>query len=234
MTFRTGPQWLEGNLSFTRGMGSNRTPDGMTGRTEAWNGQASLSSSFGWVTLSAGKDRSRSRDQILDFGNTDVNRNRASIQMNPGRVTLVGSWEDSVVERGRENTFAWVWQRVGSATLSVPLSRATLTANAGAFTNTGFLGRDTSVFWGGALEAELARSLHLSTWIRYDKATATQASLDQAGVMWLVLAEYRIRDFTLGAEYRNTRQDLKSSLQNAQFQGRQMLIRVSRKVNVPL
>jgi len=234
-TFRTGPRWLEGQLSYLRGMGSNRTPDDVSGETSMWSGLATVSSTIGWFTISAGRERSRAQDQILDFGNAEVLRDRASLQVQPGRLTLTGNWEDAVIERGRASTLATLWQRTGSASASYRLTRsATLTANAGAFTNIGSSGTDTTLFWGGTIDAEPVPALRLSAWVRHDEATATLVSLDQRGLAWLALAEYQIRDFTLGAEYRNTLQDLTSRPQDTRFEGRQMLIRISRKLYVPL
>src|SRR6185503_19572862 len=91
-TFRTGPHWLEGSVAYTGGKGMNRTPEGTTGATAAQYGQATLSSTIGWVSVSAGEDRSITRDDILDYGNTGVVRDRASLDLHPWRLGIGGSW----------------------------------------------------------------------------------------------------------------------------------------------
>lgn len=232
-TFRTGPRWLEGSVAYSAGKGLNRTPDGRTGATTAQSGQATLSSTIGWLSVSAGEDRSNTRDDILDYGNTDVIRDRASLDIHPWRLTIGGSWEDSTINRGRDATFARLRQRAGTGAASLRIVRATtITANAGTFTNLGLSGEDTTEYWGGHVDVEPARRLRLTGWIRQEAATATQTGLDQRTVSWLGLADYQLRDFTVGLEYRNNFQDLRSTplLDRYRFKGHQVQLRIARKL----
>ena len=235
--FRTGPHWLEGSVAYNAGTGLNRTPEGMTGETAAQAGQATLSSTIGWVSVSAGEDRSITRDDILDYGNTDVVRDRASLDLHPWRLSIGGSWEDSAINRGRGATFARLRQRAGNAAASVRVMRGwTITANAGTFNNVGLSGTDMTQFWGGHVEGEPSRGLRLSGWIRQETATATQTGLDQRTLAWLALADYQLRDFTVGLEYRNNFQDLRSTplLDRYRFKGHQVQLRIARKLSFAL
>jgi len=235
--FRTGPRWLEASLNAARGVGSNRTPQGASGDTQMWAGQATLTSSIRWFAVSAGEERSQSRDQILDFGNSDVIRDRASVQVQPGRFALLGSWEDAEIARGRDLTFSRTRQQTTTGAGSFRLGRsATLTATGGRFTSAGLWGSDTTRFWGGAFDAAPVSALHVTAWIRRDAITATQTELEQQSFAWFGSAEYRLRDFTVALEYRNTDQNLHSGLlaDRYSFSGRQILFRIARKVNIPL
>jgi hypothetical protein len=232
-TFRAGPHWLEGTLTYRHGVGSNQTPEKVFGSTRTWTGQAALSSTIRWVGLSVGRDRSSARDDLLDYGNADVQRDRASLQVLAGRVTVQGSWDDAVIDRGRDSTFASLWQRSASGSASLRVTRSsTITANGGGFTNIGLSGTDTTRFWGGAINVEPAAGLHLSAWIRQEEATATQTRLDRKGLGWLGLVEYQLRDFTMALEYRRTDEDLRSDFQVNRygFRGRQLNLRISRKL----
>ena len=235
--FRTGPHWLEGSVAYSAGKGLNRTPDGMTGTTATQYGQATLSSTIGWFVISAGEDRSNTRDDILDYGNTDIVRDRASIDVHPWRLTIGGSWEDSTIDRGRNATFARLRQQAGTGAASLRLSRGwAITANAGAFTNVGLSGTDITQFWGGHVDGDPLRGLHVSGWIRKELATATQTGLDQQTLSWLGLADYQLRDFTVGLEYRNNFQDLRAAplVDRYRFKGHQVQLRIARKLAIPL
>ena len=107
-SFRTGPRWFETSLNASRGAGNNRTPDGVVGNSSIWSGQAMATSSIRWLSLSAGRERSEARDDLLDFGNASTIRDRASVQAQPGRVSLNGTWENAIIERGRALTFEGV------------------------------------------------------------------------------------------------------------------------------
>jgi hypothetical protein len=236
-TFRAGPRWLEGSLGANRGVGLNRTPEGASGGTEMWSGQAMLGSSIGWFAISVGEDRSRARDDILDFGNADVIRDHASIQVQPGRLALSGTWEDALIERGRDLTYSRLWQRTATGSASFRLTRAaTLTGSGGAFTSLGYSGDDRTRFWGGALDAAPVPALHVSLWVRRDNITAAQAAIEQQSFAWFGSTEYRLRDFTVTLEYRDTDQDLRAAsiVDRYRFRGRQVLFRLSRTLSVPL
>lgn len=235
--FRTGPHWLEGLIAFNRGVGANRTPEGISGETQMWSGQGTVTSSISWFSVSVGEERSSAHDQILDFGNADVLRDRASIQFQPGRLSFSANWEDATIDRGRDATFVRLWQRTSTGSASVRVTRgSTLTASAGEFTNIGISGTDMTQFWGGALEAQPTRALHFALSVREEKATSTIAGLDQQGLAWFGLAEYQLRQFTVAFEYRNTDQDLRSAaLANRYlFKGRQLQMRISRKLTIPV
>ena len=235
--FRTGPSWLEGNVAYNQGVGSGRTPDGTSGNTATWSGQATVSSTIRWFGISVGEDRSTSRDDILDYGNVDVVRDRATVNVQPGRVTISGSWEHAVIDRGRDATFVRLLQRSATGSASLRVMRAwVIGANAGTFRNAGLSGTDTTQFWGGTVNLEPSRGLRISAWIRQEAATATQTGLDQDSLFWLGLVEYQLRDFTVGLEYRNTDQDLRGAplIDRYRFRGQQVLLRIARKVAIPL
>ena len=114
-SFRTGPRWFETSLNGSRGAGRNETPNGVTGTSSLWSGQAMVTSSIKWLSLSAGRERSEARDDLLDFGNASTVRDRGSVQLQPGRVSMTGTWENALIERGRATTFAHLRQQIGRA-----------------------------------------------------------------------------------------------------------------------
>ena len=232
-TFRAGPHWLEGSMAYRHGIGMNQTPEGVQGDTQTWAAQAALSSTIRWVGLSLGRDRSRARDDLLEYGNAEVRRDRAALQVQAGRLSLQGTWDDALVDRGRGTTFARLWQRTSSGTASLRVTRgATLTASGGTFTNVGLSGGDRSQFWGGAVNIEPATGLHLSGWLRQERIATTRPRLDRTGLGWMGLAEYQLRDFTMALEYRRIDDRLRSDLQadRYRFQGRQLNLRISRRL----
>ena len=143
-----------------------------SGNSSLWSGQAMATSSIRWLSLSAGRERSEARDDLLDFGNASTIRDRASVQAQPGRVSLNGTWENAIIERGRALTFAHLRQRTASGSLSVRLARTALaTGTVGNFDSIATVGTDTTRYWGGALEVTPSSSFHVTGWLRRDHIT---------------------------------------------------------------
>ena len=228
--YRAGVRGLEGSVEYTRGLGVNTLPDGRMGEIRSWSGQASLSSSFRWITLSAGYERLNGQDEILDFGNYDSRRRRASAQLQVGRGSLIGSWEDAVVDRGRDATFASSWQRTFTESASWRFIRdSLLTASAGGFEYQGGPGHDRTLFYGGACESSL-RALHLTAWLRREEVEASETRLSQASLFWFGELQYRLRTLSIALAYRKNHQDLRyERLTNPfLFRGHQLYVRISR------
>jgi hypothetical protein len=237
VSYRARVRWLEAGVQSAGGAGTNTTVEGQVGRTGSWAGQANLSASNRWVSVSGGYGRSRNWDDILDYGNTRYERGHAAVQGQAGRVLLNGSWEEALIERGRNLTIATDRQRIFTATASLRVGRdSLLSANAGGFRNDTESGRDRSVFGGAAFESQLWRALHLVLWGRLGNTSATQTGLDQRALSAFAQLEYRLRFFNFALEYRYNDQDLLSGdLANpVKFRGHQMLLRITRKFGFAL
>jgi hypothetical protein len=231
-TYRAGVRWLDGSIALTRGVGTNTTPEGRPGETASWSGQASLSSSLPWIGVGVGYDRAKSRDDILDFGNADNERTHASVTRQSGAMAWSGTWETSIVRRGRGATLASSRQQTFTATATYRLrSDVRLSANAGGFSQRAEFGRDRTAFYGGAFEAPLRRSLHVLIWLRRESTTATQTNLEQHALTGLGQMTYQLRAFSFSAEYRHYNQDLqyRHLTDPFVFRGHQLVLRVSRK-----
>ena len=231
-SYRAGVRWLEVNAGYNAGIGSNTTPEGRVGATKSWSGQANLSLSLLGFGLSGGYERSRNRDDILDFGNFSIDRAHAAIQGQTGRFLLNGNWEQARVERGRGATFVGNLQRSFAGTVSLRIGRGSLiSANGGGFLNDGDLGRDRALFAGVSLESQLMKSLHLTAWVRRGDTAATLTRLDQKTLYGFAQLEYRLRQFNLAVEYRHNEQHLLTGerADPYRFRGHQVLLRISRK-----
>jgi hypothetical protein len=231
-TYRAGIRWLQGSVGYSAGIGANTTPEGRVGAMRSEAGQASLSVSIKNVGLSGGYERTRNRDDILDYGNLFIERGHAAIQSQLGRFQLSGTWEQSLIERGRAVTFSSNLQQSFSGSVSLRIGHDSLvTANGGGFRNQGSFGRERAVFAGAALESQLLKSLHLTAWIRRGDTTATLTRLDQSTLYGFGQLEYRLRQFSLALEYRHNEQHLRASdlVNPYQFRGHQLMLRISRK-----
>jgi hypothetical protein len=236
-TYHAGPRWLEGTVTISRGIGSNTTAEGDVGRLGSESRHAMLSSSFSNVTISAGYDRQRSHDDILDYGNFGSDRVLGSFQTLGAVVTFVGSWDHSVVTRGRAATFATNRQETFTASATYTFSRnSRISANAGGFTNRADIGLDRTLFWGGTYEAQPRPRLHVAATLRREVTTATQTHLDQRGLRGFGEAGYRLRLFTFAVEYRDDDQRLRynPALEPYTFRGRQLLFRITRTFGIQL
>jgi hypothetical protein len=237
VSYRARVRWLDAGVQYAAGAGTNTTVEGQLGRTGSWAGQANLSASSRWFSVSGGYGRSNNTDDILDYGNFRYERGHAAVQGQAGRVLLNGSWEELLIERGRGLTFARERQRIVTATASLRVGRdSLLSANAGGFRSDIESGRDRSLFAGAAFESHLWRALHLAIWGRLGETTATQTGLDQRALNAFAQLEYRLRFFNFALEYRYNDQNLLSGdLANpVKFRGHQMLLRITRKFGFAL
>jgi hypothetical protein len=237
VSYRARVRWLDAGVQYAAGAGTNTTVEGQLGRTGSWAGQANLSASSRWFSVSGGYGRSKNSDDILDYGNFRYERGHAAVQGQAGRVLLNGSWEELLIERGRSLTFARERQRIVTATASLRVGRdSLLSANAGGFRSDIESGRDRSLFAGAAFESHLWRALHLAIWGRLGETTATQTGLDQRALNAFAQLEYRLRFFNFALEYRYNDQNLLSGdLANpVKFRGHQMLLRITRKFGFAL
>lgn len=237
VTYRAGRRWLEGTVGANRGAGLNTTLDGRPGSTANWSAQATLSSTIRSVTLGAGVEQAHGTDAILDYGNYNEQRRRASIQQQLGRFLVSGSLDDAVIDRGRDATLVRSEQRTFTSTATYRLGRdAAVNASAGGFTNHTGVDRDHTMFAGGGWDARVGRYLHLNAWIRREYAEASQTRLQQATFAWLGSAEYRLRLFLLALEYRHNDQDLEyvGLSQPFAYRGHQLRFRATRKFSLAL
>lgn len=234
-TYRAGVRWLDGSVSFMRGIGTNTTFDGTPGRLESWSAQSNLSSSLPWFSIGGGYDRAESRDDILDFGNFDSERTHASLTRQSAAISLTGTWENALIRRGRGVTAGGTRQQVFTATAMYRLrGEARIGANAGGFNNRSEFGRDRTVFYGGAFEAAPRRAMHLSVWLRQEDTTATQTNLVERALNGFAQLEYRLRAFNVSIEYRhyNQRLQYQQLVDPFAFRGHQLMLRISRRFGI--
>ena len=232
VTYRAGVRWLQGSVGYSAGGGTNTTPEGFEGRVKSESGEAGLSISIKGVGLSGGYERAKATDQVLDYGNYATERSHAAVNTQAGRVTLNASAERARVDRGRGATFSTNLQQSVSANASLRVRRESqVTASVGGFQNRGTYGDDRAVFAGVGLESQLAKQLHLSAWVRQGDMVASLTRLDQKTVYGFASLEYRIRQFNLAVEYRNSQQNLVTSdlTEPYSFRGHQVMLRLSRK-----
>jgi hypothetical protein len=237
VSYRARVRWLDAGVQYAAGAGTNTTLDGQVGSTGSWAGQANASASAQWFSVSGGYGRSKNTDDILDYGNFTYERGHAAIQGRAGRVLLNGSWEELLIDRGRNLTFASERQRIFTATASLRVGRdSLLSVNAGGFRNDSESGRDRTMFAGSNFESQFWRALHLTLWARLGETTATQTGLDQRALNAFAQLEYRLRFFNFAFEYRYNDQDLSSGdLANPiKYRGHQMLLRITRKFGFTL
>jgi hypothetical protein len=106
-----------------------------------------------------------------------------------------------------------------------------VSANVGGFQNQGTFGNDRAMFAGVGLESQLAKGLHLSAWVRQGEMLASLTRLDQKTAYGFASLEYRLRQFNLAVEYRNSRQNLMTSdlTDPYSFRGHQVMLRLSRR-----
>ena len=231
-TYRAGLRWVQGSVGYSAGGGTNTTPEGQVGKVKSEAGQAGLSIAIKGVGISGGYERSKASDEILDFGNYAIERTNAALNTQAGRVNLSASAERARVDRGRGATFSTNLQQSVSGNVSLRVGRDTqVSASVGGFQNRGTYGDDRAVFAGVALESQLAKALHLSAWVRQGEMMATLTRLDQKTTYGFASLEYKLRQFNLAVEYRNTQQDLMTSdLTNPyNFRGHQVMLRLSRR-----
>lgn len=208
-SYQLNTRWIGVGANATRGLGNNVTPDGRAGSTDSWSQEAHVSTSIAWFSAGGGYDRSRYRDEILDFGNYASERVRASLQGQATRGSISVNAEQLDVKRGRATTFIRNLQRTLSSTASLRLiGQNFISATAGHFDN-GFdgaagPGTDRSFFWSVGMDGAVAQTLRLTGWVRSEFATAsrTQFNLDSLGAF--ARAEYRLRALNLALEYRRS------------------------------
>jgi hypothetical protein len=202
------------------------------GKVKSEAGQAGLSLSIKGVGLSGGYERAQARDEILDFGNYAIERSHAALNTQAGRLTLNASAERARIDRGRGATFSTNLQQSVSGNVGLRIGRdSQVSANVGGFQNDGTFGNDRAVFAGVGLESQLAKGLHLSAWVRQGDMVASLTKLDQKTVYGFASLEYRLRQFNLAVEYRNSQQNLMTSdlADPYNFRGHQVLLRLSRR-----
>ena len=241
VTYQAGVRWLTGSVSATRGLGTNTTPEGQQGTTGSWSREAGVSTTFRWLGLGAGYERANNRDGILDYGNYDSERLRASAQTDIRRLSISTSADQLRIERGLAATLAHNLQRTFSGSAALRLWGGSLaTATVGGFVNdyassTG-IGRDRTLFWGVGGQTALRSALRLSAWIRSEAAIASRTGFDQQVLSSFGRLEYRLRTLTVAAEYRNSQGRLQylEMLGPDAFRGRQFRLSISRQFGIRL
>ncbi len=241
ITYSGGPRWLNGTVTANVGQGTNATPQGERGATRFWSREVSLASTMGWFGAGVGYERVMNVDEILDYGNYDSERVRASVNAQAARVSITGSAEQLQIARGLGETLARNRQQTFSGALSSRLWHdLTLTGTAGGF-STAYLsdvgaGYDRALFWGVGAQVTLKRSLRGIAWIRSEDTTAASTRFAQKGMSALGRLEYRLRTVNFGLEYRHNDNLLHygGALVPSQFRGHQLRFSLTRQFGFPV
>ena len=132
-------------------------------------------------------------------------------------------------------TFGRAVQDTYSASFSVRQRDSVVAATAGGFNSRTTLGRDRTFFAGATFESHVGKVL-LSAALRDELTAASATSLDQWNLVGFVKAEYTRRQFGIALEYRRSAQHLQfgPALVPRESQGRQFIVRISRKFGVRL
>lgn len=188
-----------------------------------------------WFGAGLGDDRSRYRDDLLDFGNYASERVRASAQAQTARGSLTANGEQLRITRGRAATFIRNLQRTVSGTASLRLlGQNFVSATAGHFLNdyegAAGGGTDRSLFWSVGLDSAVRQALHLSGWLRTEAASASRTRFDQDALSAFGRLEYRLRTLNLAVEYRrsHSRMVYPGMIGPDAFAGRQVRFSITR------
>mgnify|MGYP006283402955 CR=1 FL=1 len=233
--YRVVLRGLQIGASGSRGLGSSVTPEGVSGDTSAWTGEAHAGVTVGWLSWSTAYDRARSADGVLAFGNYDAEHWRSTWTASAGHASTSISWDAGRAWRGVDETRADTLQRHLSATAAWRLAPSTqLSASTGWLSSDGTYGRDQQRYGGVSFDAQPVRRLHVLASIRVEDTVATQAALAQWTVAGAVQADYRLRLFTFGVDYRHTGQELQLASLASPFRlrGHLFQVRMARKFGV--
>lgn len=241
VTYSGGPRWLSVTMRANGGRGVNMTPQGQRGHTRAWAREGNVSSSLGWLGLSAGYERLRNTDAILDYGNFDSERYRGTISLQASRVQITNSADQVRITRGVGATFVANRQQTFSFHLAMRVWRQMqIAATAGGF-STAFAGAagaglDRSTFVGGTVQATFRRSLTLTAWVRDEETRASTTLFEQRGLNGVGRVEYRLRTVNFALEYRHNNNLLRYSQAPAPswYRGHQLRFSVIRQFGMPL
>jgi len=234
-TYRIGVRWVDANVGYSRGLGSNTTADGRIGDIRSWTGQAGLSVSLLGLTVGGGYDRAESRDEILEFGNYDNRRWFFHAQTEVHGLMIMSAWDSTWLERGRDLTLSHARQQTFTASASSRVGReGRVTASAGGFSSRADFGDDRTRFWGGTFEAPVTRRLVFTVSVRYEQIRASVTELAQEGLGGFVKLGYHVRLFDFALEYQHNEQNLRyaSTSDRHSFRGHQLMLRISRKFGI--
>lgn len=229
-SYRAGVRWLEASVAGSRRIGENTADDGRMARVQSWSGDGTVSLSIGAFSANGGYDRTHGEDALLDFGNFDIRRRRATVQVTRSRAQITAAWDRTMSDRGRTITFNRAWQDTFSATASARLGESVLSGSAGGFDSRATSGRDRTYFAGGSLESHVGK-IRLSAVLRQELTSASATHLEQWSLVGFIKAEYTRRLFGFGAEFRRNAQHLQFSQidRASDFRGRQFNVRILRK-----
>jgi len=236
-SYQVGVRWLDFNLAYARGAGSNAAPDGDTGDVRSWNGQAGVSVSVKGVRVGGGYEQAESRDETFEFGNYDHRRRFLNVQTEISGFTLSGSWDASRIVRGLDAPLDHADQETFNVTLSSRVGRnGALAGSAGGFSSRGLFGHDRLAFWGGSYATRIGPQLILTVSLRYDELRATGTGLEQRGLSGFAKVDYHLRQFSFALEYHRNEQSLAyaTTPDDHRFSGHQLLFRISRKFGLRL
>lgn len=236
ISYSGGPRWFNGTLTANMGQGTNATPEGERGATRSWSREVSLASTLGWFGVGAGYEKVLNEDAILDYGNYDSERVRASLNAQSARFSLTGSADRLDIRRGMGATRARNRQETFSGTLSARLWHdLTVTGMAGGFSTTYLsdlgAGLDRAIFWGVGTQITLRGSLRAVAWARSEDAMAASTHFDQKSLSGLARLEYRLRTVNFGLEYRHNDNWLRygAAASPTQFRGHQLRFTLTRQ-----
>lgn len=225
-------RFLQAGAGYDEGRGRSSGEVG-DGRTRASRSHAYASTGIlRAVDVSVGYEQGRSRDDLLDLGNQWHERTRAIARSGAGPLRLEASWEEAIVEQGRNLTASRSRYVQNSGTAAMNLARdRQVSVSLGRFLNRSFAGADRTEFVGAALASPVVGALRLTITVRREQTHSDVSRLDQSGYYTTGALEYRVRLFTFGFEHRYTDLALSTAAQidPVAFAGNQILFRVGRR-----
>jgi hypothetical protein len=222
------------SAGYTRYAGQNAVPGTPGGQTQGWSGSVNVGTAFSkGLNINGGYEKGRGTDPQLDFGNYDSDRYRVSIAGDLwSRILVQINWEDARIERGRNLASSRNRYQIGSGSLGFRMWRnSSINVTAGQFSNrSSDIDLDRTRYVGGTLDATFGSALVLSLNVRQESSLSARNRQEQHGLYSLAKAEYRLRLFAFGLEYRYS--DITQSLfqmQGYSSRGNQILVRITRK-----
>ncbi|HEV3486849.1 MAG TPA: hypothetical protein VG106_15665, partial [Vicinamibacterales bacterium] len=223
-------------IATEAGRGWNRSDRGTEGESNHWRGRVDAGTDLlRIVQLSAGHDRGRSMDDLLSFGNQQVERTQVSARsMFSARLILSATSEVASIDRGAAPVVRTRYTH-DTANASFELLRdRRITVSAGRFNSRSQPDMDRNEYLGLAFDGKLFGPVQLAASVRREHTQSSTSQLTQDGYYSMSALEYRLRLFTFALEHRYTSLalDTAARLEPLAFRGNQMQFRVIRKFGV--
>ena len=234
--YRLLSRLLRAGASGEAGRGWNRSDRGLEGQSNHWRGRVDAGTDILRVLqLSASHDRARSTDDLLAFGNQQLERTQFTARsMISTRITLSATSEVATIDRGIASLLRTRYTQELATASFEPLRERRISVTAGRFTSRSLRDLDRNEYVGVDFSGRVIGPLQLTATLRRERMQSSAALLDQDGYYSTSALEYRLRLFTFSLEHRYTTLALNTAAraEPLMFRGNQMQFRVIRKFGV--